>query len=173
MGDRLKLWLFYPPGEHFMNPNLDVRIVTLEPMRVATLMRLGEQPELQVLNALFEWAKAHQIPIDAANPRRFGFDNPPAAVGTTDHGYELWMVVGPEIESDEMVKVKDFSGGLYAVTRCENVWNIPDTWMKLTAWVEQSPYRAAHHQWLEESIKVSPEFPEEEFILDLYFPITQ
>ncbi len=157
-----------------MNSKLDVRIVRLEPMRVATLMRLCDEPERRATAALTEWATARGIPLHAASgPRHFGFDNPPAAIGTTDHGYEVWVVVGPEIASDDTVKVKDFSGGLYAVTRVQGTKNIRDTWMKLVAWVEQSPYRSASHQWLEESLKVGVDVPDEEITLDLFFPIAE
>ena len=57
---------------------------------------------------------------------------------------------GPEVQADAEVQIKQFGGGLYAVTRCQGVETITDTWKQLVAWLAASPYRQAHHQWLEE-----------------------
>jgi hypothetical protein len=49
--------------------------------------------------------------------------------------------------------------------------SIPATWKRLVAWREQSAYRPANHQWLEEHIHVSD--VENAFDLDLYLPIAE
>jgi hypothetical protein len=48
---------------------------------------------------------------------------------------------------------------------------IGQTWANLVAWCEDSKYHYGSHQWLEESLPVSP--PDTEFVLDLYLPIAE
>jgi DNA gyrase inhibitor GyrI len=76
------------------------------------------------------------------------------------------------VDTDDQVEVKEFGGGLYAVTRCQGVESITETWKQLVAWLAASPYRQAHHQWLEEHINAADAAPEE-LILDLYAPIAR
>ena len=84
------------------------------------------------------------------------------------------IVVGPGVEPQGEIKIKEFPGGLYAVTRCEvkNPWDdIPGTWKRLAAWLENSKYRWSPHQYLEEHL--GPLEFSEEFVLDLYMPIAE
>ena len=65
---------------------------------------------------------------------------------------------------------------MYAVTRCEVLGDpnkiIPATWKQLVLWREDSRYRSAGHQWLEEHLRLE-NIPEEGFVLDLYLPIAE
>jgi DNA gyrase inhibitor GyrI len=70
------------------------------------------------------------------------------------------------------IKIKEFPGGRYAVTRCAGVQNIYATWQQLVAWREASRYRMGQHQWLEELI-TSPSDDWEHAQLDLYMPIAE
>lgn len=149
--------------------DLDVRIVKLEPARVASVLGFGAEPEMLAWNKLMAWAESRGLPPE--NTRLFGFNNPNPAPGSPNYGYEVWMIVGPDITSDDTVIVKDMPGGLYAVTRCQGVSTIYDTWQKLVAWVERSPYRGLHAQCLEEHIRVGADVPPEELVLDLYLPV--
>jgi DNA gyrase inhibitor GyrI len=148
---------------------MDVRIIHLEPLRVASVLGYGKEPEMQAWDKMFTWAESHQLPDKS--PRFFGFNNPSPSPGSPNYGYEVWITVGNDVKSDESVTVKDFGGGDYAVTRHTGVEGIPETWMQLSAWVETSPYRMASHQWLEEHIKVGRDVPPEQFVLDLFLPI--
>jgi DNA gyrase inhibitor GyrI len=154
--------------------DLDVRIVTLSPLRVASFHGFGTGPEEIALAKLQGWAEPRGF-LDAPQEHRiFGFNNPDPSPGSANYGYEFWIVVGPDVQSDDEATVKEFGGGLYAVTRCDvkNPWqDIPGTWTKLVAWCENSPYRMAHHQWLEEHIVLSTTRPALEFVLDLHLPI--
>ena len=49
---------------------------------------------------------------------------------------------------------------------------IPAAWEKLYAWCEDSKYRFASHQWLEEHLRTA-ETPPGDFTLDLYMPIAE
>ena len=72
--------------------------------------------------------------------------------------------------ADGDVQIKQFDGGLYAVTRCQGVETITETWKQLVAWLAASPYRQTHHQWLEEHLTAADGAPDE-LILDLHAPI--
>ena len=72
----------------------------------------------------------------------------------------------------EPIKIKEFSGGRYAVTRCEGVQNIHATWQQLVVWREASRYRMGQHQWLEELITL-PDGPWDKAQFDLYLPIVE
>lgn len=153
--------------------DLDVRIIKLEPMRVATFLGFGESPENQAFAQLFEWARPKGLLDDIENHRVFGFNNPSPSPGSPNYGYEVWMVIDDEVSLGEDVKTKTFQGGLYAVTNCVvpkgQFEVITETWKKLVAWREDSKYRCGHHQCLEESLPI--ELPDTEFVLDLYLPI--
>jgi predicted transcriptional regulator YdeE len=73
------------------------------------------------------------------------------------------------------MEIKNFPGGLYAVTRCK-VAGVPETiqttWKKLVEWHESSRYKRATHQWLEEHLDVE-NGSEGDFDLDLYLPIAE
>lgn len=160
---------FTTPEEINVNNNLNVRIIELPPMRVASALGFGPEPEMLAWNKLTQWAAARGLnPTEA---RLFGFNNPNPTAGSPNYGYEVWMMVGPEVVSDDVVTVKDAPGGLYAVTHCRGVAAIFPTWQALVAWTEQSSYRATADQCLEEHINVGPDVPPEALELDLYLPV--
>lgn len=151
--------------------DIDVRIVRLEPLRVAAALAYGAEPEPQVWDTLLTWARAHNLLGVTPAPRFFGFNNPDPAPGTPNHGYEQWMTVGPQVAGEGPVKIKDFPGGLYAVARCDGIPN-PEIWGRLAAWRESSRYKCAPHQWLEECLTPGAE-PQTGWVFDLYLPIAE
>jgi AraC family transcriptional regulator len=162
--------------------DLDVRVVELEPMRVASLWAFGESPEDQVWEKLEAWAGPKGLLDHPEEHPIFGFNNPNPSAGSPNYGYELWVVVGPDVEPEGDVRILDFGGGLYAVARCEvareDPENIGRTWKRLAAWREDSRYACATHQWLEKSVLI-PQWPGAsippgvDFVLDLYLPIAE
>lgn len=148
-----------------------VRIVKLEPLRVASFYGFGPHPESQAAQKLVAWAAPRGRLDEHTGRRLFGFNNPNPSPGSPNYGYEFWLTVSPEVQEGEGVPVKEFGGGLYAVTRCQGVENIGATWGQLVKWLSDSSYGHAQHQWLEEHL--NPVFPaaEDELLLDLYAPI--
>ena len=77
--------------------------------------------------------------------------------------------------------MKEFGGGLYAVKECRLQEEMAseffrnegylESWKMLHDWVEAGEYRSGDHQWLEKP--QDPEAPEEELVLDLYYPIEE
>jgi len=54
---------------------LEVRVITLEPMRVASAYGFGEQPETQAWTKILAWASSQGYE-DLSKHRFFGFNNP-------------------------------------------------------------------------------------------------
>ena len=75
--------------------DLDVRIVKLEPVRVASFHGFGESPEDEAWNKLVAWAKPKGLLHDPQHHRIYGFNNPNPSPGSPNYGYEFWMAVGP------------------------------------------------------------------------------
>jgi DNA gyrase inhibitor GyrI len=155
--------------------DLDVRIVKLEKMRVASFLGFGPSPEEEAWNKLNTWVKPRGYQENPEQHPIFGFNNPDPSPGSPNYGYELWIVVGPEVESEGDMSTKEFAGGLYAVTRCDvpkgDFEEIGRKWKQLATWREDSRYKAAHHQWLEKSVEFDASVLE--FALDLYIPIAE
>lgn len=154
----------------------EVKIVRLERMLVASVHGFGTEPENQALEKLKAWAKSKGFLDRPEEHRIFGFNNPSPSPGSPNYGYEVWMVVGPEVQAEGEVEIKEFPGGLYAVARWDGrgdpYQSIPAAWEELVLWRENSSYQTASHQWLEEQIQPGEADPVE-FMLDLYLPIKE
>lgn len=159
--------------------NIDVRFLELPAMNIVSFHGFGAEPEGIALSAMFEWAAKHEY-FQLENTRCFGFNNPDPTPGSSNYGYEVWLLI-PERLSVEDRPVQLFSGGLYAVTNCSGKVEeaesfIPSTWKKLVEWVENSPYQMGKHQWLEEQLPLEgislPEmYTTGRLNLDLFLPI--
>lgn len=158
---------------------LDVQVVTLEPLRLASVWGFGDSPEAEAWRQLEAWAEPRGL---FANPEAhpiFGFNNPNPSADGAAYGYELWIGVDRATGPEADVRLVDFDGGLYAVTRCtvpvEGYDVIGETWQKLLAWRDANGYRRGGHQWLERSVRISQwqnlDDPGVAFEMDLYLPI--
>lgn len=150
---------------------IEVRIVKLEPSRVASARAFGPSPESIAWQKLLTWARANGMPTEQGKTRFFGFNNPNPSAGSPNYGYEQWMTVANNVTGSGEVQVKQFPGGLYCVTRC-TLANISEAWQALVAWAEQSKYKEGNGVCLEECLSTVPaEFPVAVF--DLYLPINE
>ena len=154
---------------------LEVRILTLEPMRVASVYAFGQNPEIAAWEKLMAWVKSRGMDEQLAEHRIFGFNNPNPSPGSPNYGYELWISVGDEVEPEGEVRILGFEGGMYAVTRCEVGEDpqtlIPETWKRLVEWLVDSKYKHASHQWLEEFVGANVSL--DDLVLDLHAPIAE
>ncbi len=148
---------------------MDVRIVKLPPMRVASARATGPQPEYPAYEKLLAWAKPHDLITGA---RFFGFNNPSPAVEGQDYGYEVWLTIGDDVQPEGEITVRQFEGGLYAVTRVTGASKIGAGWHHLNDWLKTNGRTRGSHQWLEENID-SLEAPEDQLTLDLYLPLSE
>lgn len=150
---------------------LEVRIVNLEPMRVASSLGFGPNPEELAHKKMLAFLQANSLMQGYGERyRHFGFNNPSPSPGSPNYGYEIWVTVPAEIQGQDEVVVKHFPGGLYAVARFENLENIGRVWHELAAWRENSPYKYAQHQWLENLLNPL-ENDYTKYVFDLYLPI--
>ena len=164
----------YPQKRSAMK-QLEVRIVTLPPMRVVCINGFGDGPEVQALDKMKAWAKAHDL---LSKPYRlFGYNNPDPTPGSPNYGYEVWITAAGSVQADGEARILGFPGGLYAVTRCEAKnpgEDIPGAWQKMVKWMEASRYHHGHHQWLEEHIgRLDEQAGDQPFTLDLHLPISE
>jgi DNA gyrase inhibitor GyrI len=137
-------------------------------MRVASAYGFGKNPEGQAWEKLQAFLKAKGI----QEHRTFGFNNPDPSPGSPNYGYELWAIVGHDVEPEGDIRIIGFDGGLYAVTRFTDLNQIGEMWKKLVLWRETSQYKKACHQWLEELLTPA-ETPIEEYVFDIYLPIAE
>jgi DNA gyrase inhibitor GyrI len=150
---------------------IDVRIVRLEPMRVASVRVIGETPERDAWEALRAWAGPNGLLDDPRNHPVFGFNNPNPSPDRTEYGYELWIRIDPGVVPESPIEVKEFRGGLYAVTSCKLCGEspLPEVWRALWDWVRSSPYKWRRTHELEQVL--DPRASEADLVLDLYLPI--
>jgi DNA gyrase inhibitor GyrI len=133
---------------------LQVEIVRLAPMRVASFYGFGAEPEFQAAAKLLAWAEPRGLLDGGTEHRVFGFNNPSPSAASPNYGYEFWL----ELKNGEAAdggaagetEVKAFDGGLFAVTRCRGVAAIPETWRQLVTWLENSRYTMGYGQCLEQ-----------------------
>jgi len=157
-----------------MSEELQISIVRLAPMRVACVSGFGPGPEGIAFEKMRKLVEESGFERDGQAHRYFGFNNPSPSAASPNYGYDVWVTVDAAFQPGADVKVLDFAGGLYAVTRIRPVTGeeIFPAWQKLAAWREASRYRPASHQWLEEHIgDIRLDFPNLE--LDLYLPIAE
>jgi AraC family transcriptional regulator len=133
----------------------EIKIVRLEPMRVASAWAFGTQPEDQAWANMKNWAKPLGYLDEPGKRRLFGFNNPNPSPASPNYGYVFCLTVGPEVLPEGEIQINELSGGLYAVMPFsmgdgDANEDIPNAWRQLNAWVAQSKYRPARHQWLEE-----------------------
>jgi len=154
-----------------MNP-LQVRIVEMEAMRVACAHGFGPSPEAEAWAKILAFARSRGL--DPEKARFFGFNNPDPSPGSPNYGYDQWMTVGPEVEAEGEIVIKEVPSRRYAVARCEGLENIGRVWKQLVLWFEDSPYKkpSCWRECLEELL-TSPDVPYEEYVFDLYLPVTE
>ena len=152
---------------------IEVRIVRLEPLRVAASYGFGAGPEELAWQQIIKFYQESGVDQDGAQHRFFGFNNPSPSAGSPNYGYEQWVTVAEDTAASGEIKMKNFPGGLYAVTRT-TLRTITEDWHKLFLWREASHYLAANHQWLEECLTPPLDAAiTEDMQLDLYIPIAE
>lgn len=154
---------------------MQVNLVTLAPMRVASVRAFSATPEPDAWEKLRTWAEPKGLLMDRDKHPIFGFNNPSPSKDRKEYGYEFWIGVGPEIQVENDIAIKDFAGGLYAVTTCKLIGDpegtIQEQWMKLWHWVQASQYHWRKTHELEKPHDRSA--PEPDWVVDLYLPIAE
>lgn len=140
---------------------LQVEIVRLAPLQVASFYGFGSEPEFQAAAKMLAWAEPRGLYDEGMAHRVFGFNNPSPTAGSPNYGYEFWLELkdgdagGPADAAcaagaaGEM-ELKSFGGGLFAVARCRGVSAVPETWRQLVTWLEDSRFMMSYGQCLEQ-----------------------
>ncbi len=154
---------------------MEVRDVSLGPMRVASFRGFGPNPEESAWRALVQWGQVRGLLGDLKARHFFGFNNPNPEPGNSIYGYEQWMVIGPEVEAGDGVEIKDFRGGLFAVTRCRLV-EITEVWGRLVRWCMEGGRALGDNPLLEECLTPELFVPETDprlmdALFDIYLPL--
>ncbi len=134
---------------------LQVEIVRLAPLQVASFYGFGREPELEAAAKLLAWAEPRNLYDAGASHRVFGFNNPSPTAASPNYGYEFWLELKDgEADADPRrageMEEKSFAGGLFAVARCRGVGAVPATWRQLVTWLEDSRYTMSRGQCLEQ-----------------------
>ncbi len=150
---------------------LSVRIETLAPMRVASAQAISETPERDAWEMLRSWAEPMGLLADPEAHPVFGFNNPNPSPERKEYGYEFWIQVDSGAAPGPGIEVKQFPGGLYAVTTCmlRGDRDVIQTWKELWRWVQDSGHRWRNTHELEKLR--DPLAQEQDLVLDLYLPI--
>lgn len=152
---------------------MKVDVVTLTPLRVASVRVFSETPERDAWEKLRAWAEPKGVLDDSDQHPIFGFNNLSPSEDSKEYGYEFWISVGPETQAEGDIVIKDFAGGFYAVTTCKLIGDpegtIQEVWKKLWQWVQSSQYQWRKTHELEKVHDLSA--PERDLVVDLYLPI--
>jgi DNA gyrase inhibitor GyrI len=153
--------------------DLEVRVVTLEPMRVASVRAVSESPEQDAWERLSAWAEPKGLLDDVEKHPVFGFNNPNPTPDRKEYGYEFWIRVGADTAPDADVEIKEFEGGQYAVTTCKNLAEVGRTWKRLWEWVQSDRCTCRWRRTHELEKPHDPRASEGDLVLDLYLPIEE
>jgi DNA gyrase inhibitor GyrI len=153
---------------------LDVRIIELPVLRVASTYGFGASPEMTALEHMRQFLLSAGLWKDVETLQLYGFNNPDPEPDNPEYGYEQWVVVPEDVKGTDQIEIKSFSGGLYAVSRCEGTPNIYRVWHELQSWQKVSSFDAGAHQWLERWINPTQGWLSAgEMVMDLYLPIVK
>jgi len=163
---------------------MEIKVVELNPMKVASFQYVGDNPELNAFKELIKWEQEKNLLSKNMRYHFFGFNNPIPTEDNPVYGYEVWLPLDDDFEGDGEIKIKEFKGGLFAVTEMlfsdflsGQDWNVFHSAAKL--WMKENMYEFdSTVQWLEEHITEKKEI--ENFIqkndlpkwnIGLYLPI--
>ena len=162
---------YFSAGEdNLINPKIKV-LKRLGPLRVASCWAVSETPEKDAFNLIMDWADRNGVLASSKPYRLFGFDNPAPAKDKKTYGYEFWVTVESDIKESGSIKMKEFPGGLYAVTGT-TIGDISRAWKNFIVWLDVSRYTHGRHQCLEEHLSISGP-PHEKTQIDLYLPLAE
>ncbi|MGB5911935.1 MAG: GyrI-like domain-containing protein [Promethearchaeia archaeon] len=119
--------------------NEKVKLERVKSMRAAYFHALSESPELDAWKKAESWAKEKELLKKDSDARIFGRNSYPTK-NPEPHGYGYFITFTPNISIDEDISIRIIPGGLYAVSRCEGVEEIGETWANLWKWVDESEY---------------------------------
>ncbi|MCX9088573.1 MAG: GyrI-like domain-containing protein [Candidatus Methanoperedens sp.] len=130
-------------------------------------------------NISLAWAKPKGLLLEKG-ARVFGRNTYPTD-NPEPHGYEFFLTVGRDIESDGDIDMRQIPGGLYVVLRFKNLENIGNAREHLWNWIKENKYeyigmRKGDHGWFngfEEQINWHEGMPPNEWVFDLWVQLRE
>lgn len=148
-----------------------IRLVELEPMRVACAHGFSKSPEGQAWEELTDWCRSAGIDPWDGSHRFFGHNDPAPDRHGAPYGYRQCITISDDFEvGDGPVTAGRLGGGRWATVRCHGLDTIADGWRRLASWTHDQGLRHRHTDGLEELLSADPETPDE-YLFDLYLPI--
>jgi effector-binding domain-containing protein len=158
---------------------MEVRLERLETMRALYAHALSETPEEDAASKVRGWAEPRGLLDEGSGARHFGRNTYP----TNDpepHGYESYITIGPDVEAEDSLEIREIPGGLYAALRFKGLENIAEAWGRIHGWVEESEYemvdwRRGEHGWVngyEEHLNPGEE-SQSEWVFDLWIQLKE
>ncbi|MCW4026010.1 MAG: GyrI-like domain-containing protein [Candidatus Bathyarchaeota archaeon] len=159
---------------------MEVRVERLETMRAAYTHVLSDNPEKDAGKKIMEWAKPKGLLEKDSGARLFGRNTYPTD-NPEPHGYEFYLTVGPDIEPEGDIEIKEIPDGLYATLRFKDLNNIGEAWRYLWKWIKESKYehtgwQKGEHGWVngfEEHLNWYEQKPQNEWIFDLWVQLKE
>ena len=112
----------------------EIKVMTLKPMRVVSFHGFGTTPEDEAFTKMAAWAGPRGLLDKPEKVQTYGFNNPNPSPGSPNYGYDVWLVVRPDVEGDDEAELIEFEGGLYGVLRNKGLPNIGQNWQQLVKW---------------------------------------
>jgi len=153
--------------EYTMEPI--VRIVKLDPIRVAVCNRVSKSPENDSYEAMRAWAEPKGLLDDPVKYPLFGRNNPNPSPDKEEYGYDFMLAVPADMEIDGEMKEGEIPGGSYAVVRT-HFSTITDMWYWLYNWTKEKDYKVTGHGYEEHIIGVDVKNPDN-MLFDLWLQI--
>ncbi len=158
----------------------EVRLERLEAMRAAYVHVFSNTPEEDAGKKMMDWVGSKGLLEGSAEARLFGRNTYPTD-NPEPHGYEFYLTVNPDIKPEGEIEIREISGGLYAVLRFKNLFNIREAWQQLWTWIKKSRYEHAgwkkgEHGWVdgfEEHLNWREGKPQTEWVLDLWVKLKE
>ena len=97
-----------------LESKMDIRIVYLPPVQVASCQYMGPNPEDVAKERLYKFIEESDLLTLKPDIRIFGFNNPSPQEGQEEYGYEFWVTIPEDMEIKGNVQKREFAGGLYA-----------------------------------------------------------
>lgn len=115
---------------------LNVRLIQLPPMTVASFRYEGPEPEDHAQAMLADFIREGRLYDVKPDSRVFGFNSPNPLPDREYYGYEYWVTIPPDMDVPAPGVRKSMPGGLYAAHGME----FPNfhEWQWLSDWVENS-----------------------------------
>lgn len=137
---------------------MEIKVVELNPMKVASFQYVGENPEVNAFKEIIKWAQEKNLLNKDVKNHFFGFNNPTPSENNPVYGYEVWLPLDDDFEGDDEIKIKEFKGGLFAVKEMllsdffsGQGWNVFHS--AAESWMKENMYEYDRTvQWLEEHI---------------------